>query len=115
MSVEIHDRKIKLLSAIEEFRQKEAELNAERQRQLGSIAAAESEVGRCNDELGDIRENQLRLKREMDGLRDELFARPEDEGMVADEAHIPTEDGAPVETDAKRAWKDRQRQLRQVQ
>jgi len=51
----------------------------------------------------------------MDGLRDELFARPEDERMVADEAHIPTEDGAPVETDAKRAWKDRQSQLRQVQ
>ena len=62
-----------------------------------------------------FRENKLRLKREMDGLRDELFARPEDERMVADEAHIPTEDGAPVETDAKRAWKDRQRQLRQVQ
>ena len=51
----------------------------------------------------------------MDGLRDELFARPEDERMVADEAHIPTEDGAPVETDAKRAWKERQKHLRQVQ
>jgi hypothetical protein len=63
MSVEIHDRMIKLLSAIEEFRQREAELNAERQRQLGSIAAAESEVGRCNDELGDISRKQAKAEK----------------------------------------------------
>jgi uncharacterized coiled-coil DUF342 family protein len=63
MSVEIHDRMIKLLSAIEEFRQREAELNGERQRQLGSIAAAESEVGRCNDELGDISRKQAKAEK----------------------------------------------------
>jgi hypothetical protein len=34
-----------------------------------------------------IRENQLRLKREMDGLRDDLFAREEEEAIIVDDAH----------------------------
>ena len=49
---------------------------------MEQIAQSEGEVSRCNDELSDIRENQLRLKREMDGLRDELFAREEEERLL---------------------------------
>jgi hypothetical protein len=62
------------LGEVEELRTKEAVLKAEEQRHLDLIAASEGEVRRCDDELGEIRENQLRLlRREMDGLCDELF------------------------------------------
>jgi hypothetical protein len=60
----------------------------------------------------DIRENQLRLKREMGGLRDELFAREEEE--VGD-AHVVT-DGENRQTDseAKREWDARAKHLKQI-
>ena len=72
VSVEIHDKLIALLSSVEEFKQKEGELRAEKGRHLEQIAASESEVRRCDGELGDIRENQLRLRREMDDLKEDL-------------------------------------------
>jgi hypothetical protein len=49
---------------------------------LEQIAQSEGEVCRCNDGLSEVRENQLRLKREMGGLRDELFAREEEEAII---------------------------------
>jgi hypothetical protein len=69
----------------------------------------------CNEELSDIRENQLRLKREMDGLRDELFTREDEEAIVVDDAHVVT-DGELSQTDseAKRAWVARATHLKQV-
>jgi hypothetical protein len=117
VSVEIHDKLIKLLSSVEEFKQKEAELKSEKRRQLEAIAVAEAEVTRCNAEMEDIRENQLRLRREMDGIKDDLFRREEDEEtIVQDEAHTPTDGSVPsTESERQRAWKDRQRTLRQVQ
>jgi hypothetical protein len=52
-----------------------------------------------------IRENQLRLKREMDGLRDELFAREDEEAITVDDAHVVTDgETASIESEAKRAW-----------
>jgi chromosome segregation ATPase len=116
MSVEIHDKLIALLSEVDGFRTKEGELKAEKQRHLDAIALAEGEVARCNGELDDVRENQLRLRREMDALRDELFKREEDEQIVVDEAHVPGDGENPsTESDGKRAWRERQRQLRTVQ
>jgi hypothetical protein len=69
----------------------------------------------CNEELSDIRENQLRLKREMDGLRDELFTREDEEAIVVDDAHVVT-DGELSQTDseAKRVWDARATHLKQV-
>jgi chromosome segregation ATPase len=92
MSVELHDKLIRLLSEVDEFKAKEGELKAERQRHQDQIASSEAEVTRCNQELDDIRENQLRLRREMDGLRDELFRREEDnETIVMDNSHVVTD------------------------
>jgi hypothetical protein len=70
---------------------------------------------RCNDELSNIRENQLRLRREMDGLRDDLFAREEEEAIIVDDAHI-VRDGEKSQTDseAKRAWDARAKHLKQL-
>jgi hypothetical protein len=87
-------------------------LKAEKQRHQEQIAQSEGEVSRRNDELSDLRENQLRLKREMDGLRDDLFRREEEEVIVEDAA---TDGSAPSsETERQRAWKDRQKALRTV-
>jgi chromosome segregation ATPase len=115
MSVEIHDRMIKLLSSVEEFKQKEIELKGEKQRHQEQIAASEAEVRRCDEELGDIRDNQLRLRREMDGLRDDLFRPENEEVIVEDAAHVVTDGSAPsAESERQRAWKDRQRALKTV-
>jgi predicted nuclease with TOPRIM domain len=115
MTVEIHDKLIALLAGVDELRTKEAQLKSEKTRHLEQIAQSEGEVSRCNDELDDIRENQLRLKREMDGLRDELFARDEEEAIIIDDAHVVT-DGESSEsgTEAKKAWDARARHLKQV-
>jgi hypothetical protein len=116
MSVEIHDSLIALLAEVAALKEKEGALKADKQRQQETIAAAEGEVARCNDELGDIRENQLRLRREMDGLRDDLFRREGDEVIAVDETHVVTDGSAPSsESERQRAWKDRQKQLRTVQ
>jgi hypothetical protein len=50
----------------------------------------------------------------MDALRDELFAREEDDAPVVDEAHAPTEHGASAESQAKRSWNERAAHLRKV-
>jgi hypothetical protein len=117
MSVEIHDRMITLLSSVEEFKQKETELKAERARHLELISVSEGEIARLVGELDDTRENQLRLRREMDGLRDDLFRREdEDETIVVDEAHMVTDGSNPsTENDGKRAWRERAAYLKKVQ
>ena len=117
MSVEIHDKLIAILSSVEEFKAKESELKAEKQRHQEQIAESEREVSRCNAELEDIRENQLRLRREMDGLKEDLFRRDEgeDETIVQDDTHIVTDGSAPSsETERQKAWRDRQKALRTV-
>jgi hypothetical protein len=115
MTVEIHDKLIALLAGVDELKIKEAQLKSEKQRHLEQIAQSEGEVGRSNDELSDIRENQLRLKREMDDLRDKLFARDEEEAIVVDDAHV-VRDGENSQTDseAKRAWDARAKHLKQI-
>jgi chromosome segregation ATPase len=114
MTVEIHDKLIALLAEVDELKGKEAQVKSEKTRHLEQIAQSEGETQRCDNELGDIRENQLRLKREMDALRDELFHRDEDDAPVVDEAHVPTEDGASAESQAKRSWNERAAHLRKV-
>lgn len=114
MTVEIQDKLIALLAEVEELKSNEAQLKSEKTRHLEQIAQSEGEVSRCNNELSDIRENQLRLKREMDNLRDELFAREQEEAIIVDEAHVVTGSTPTTETDAKRAWNERQKHLGQI-
>ena len=115
MTVEIHDKLIALLSDVDELKSKEAQLKSEKQRHLEQIAQSEGEVSRCNDELSDTRENQLRLRREMDGLRDVLFAREEEEAIIVDDAHVVTNgENSQTDSEAKRAWDARAKHLKQV-
>jgi hypothetical protein len=116
MSVEIHDSLIALLAEVAALKEKEGSLKSEKMRQLEAIAVANGEVTRCNEELDQIREAQLKAKRTMDSLRDDLFRREEEEVIAADEAHIPTDgEGAANENERKRAWDERAKHLRKVQ
>ena len=115
MTVEIHAKLITLLAEVDDLKGKEAQLKSEKTRHLEQIALSESEVSRCNGELSDIRENQLRLKREMDGLRDELFAREEEEALMVDDAHAVTDgESGQSDSEAKRAWDARAKHLKQI-
>jgi chromosome segregation ATPase len=115
MSVEIHDKLIALLAEVDELKTKEAGLKTDKARHLEQIGQSEGEVSRCNDELSDIRENQLRLKREMDGLRDELFAREEEEPIIGEDMHVVTDgENSQTGSEAKKAWDARAKHLKQV-
>jgi hypothetical protein len=115
MTVEIYAKLITLLAEVDEPKSKEAALKAEKARHLEQIAQSQGEVARCNGELDDVRENQLRLKREMDGLRDELFAREEEEVLIVDDAHVVTDgENSQTDSEAKRAWDARAKHLKQV-
>jgi hypothetical protein len=115
MTAEIHDKLIALLAGVGELKTREVGLKAEKARHVEQIAESEGEVSRCNDELSDIRENQLRLRREMDGLRDELFAREEEEAIIVDDAHAVTDgENRQSDSEAKRAWDARAKHLKQV-
>jgi hypothetical protein len=79
------------------------------------IANAENELRRCGEEVATIRESELRLKRELTDLRDEIFARPEEETITVDNAHVTTDGEHPsTESERPRSWKERQKQLRTV-
>jgi uncharacterized membrane protein len=113
MSVEIHDSLIALLAEVAALKEREGALKSDKQRQLEAIAVAEGEVSRIVGELDEIREAQLKARRRMDSLRDDLFKREEEETIVMDEANTPT-DGEHVESEGHRMWKERQKQLRSV-
>jgi hypothetical protein len=115
MSVEIHDSLIALLAEVASLKEKETALKADKARQQEAISVAEGEVSRIVGELEGIREAQLKAKRSMDGLRDQLFAREEEETIVMDESHVVTDGENPsTESERQRAWKDRQKLLRTV-
>jgi hypothetical protein len=51
----------------------------------------------------------------MDGLRDKLFAREEEEAIIIDDAHVVTDgDNSQTDSEAKRAWDARAKHLKQV-
>jgi hypothetical protein len=51
----------------------------------------------------------------MDALRDELFAREEEEAIIVDDAHVATDgENSQTDSEAKRAWDARAKLLKQV-
>jgi hypothetical protein len=115
MSVEIHDKLIKLLADVEELKQKETGTKAEKQRHLELMAIADDSVHKCDDELNDIHENQLRLRREMETLKDDLFRREDEPAPVLDETHVVTDGSAPSsESEGRKMWKEQAARLKTV-
>jgi erythromycin esterase-like protein len=113
MSNEFKDKMLQLLTAVDDVQAKEAALQSERKRHQEQITQSEGDLKRTEDDIGQCRESALALRRQMDDLKNEIFARPEDENIVADEAHVATEDGA-SEGERHKSWKDRQKLLRSV-
>ena len=96
-----------LLTQVDDVNAKESAFQDERKRHLEQIAKSEADLQRTEADIAQMRDEELRLKRELTDLRDEIFARPEDEAPpVLDEAHVPGDGSHPsVETEAKRLWK----------
>jgi hypothetical protein len=51
----------------------------------------------------------------MDGLRDELFAREEEEAIIIDDAVVTDGESSQTDSEAKRAWDASAKHLKQVQ
>ena len=114
MSDESYEKVVALLEEVAALKSREGELKTEKAGHLEQIQKSEDEVTRCDNELSDIHEKQLKLRRDMDGLRDEIFKRDEDDIVAVDESHIPTDGSASktVESEAKRAWSERVKELK---
>jgi hypothetical protein len=115
MPNEYKDKMLQLLTAVDDVQAKDSALQAERKRHLDQIAQSEGDLKRTEDDIAQCREDALALRRQMDDLKNEIFARPESgETIIVDEAHIPTEDGASSEGERHKSWKERQKALRTV-
>jgi chromosome segregation ATPase len=115
MSNEFKDRMLQLLTQVADVQAQEAALQSEKARHQEQIAKSEADLRRTEDDIGQCREIALALRRQMDDLKGEIFARPEEETIVTDGANTPTEDGAGPEGERHRSWKARQKQLRSVE
>jgi predicted nucleic acid-binding Zn-ribbon protein len=115
MSNEFKDEMLQLLTQVDDVKATEAALHTERKLHQDQIAKSEADLKRTENDIEQCRENALALRRQMDDLKNEIFARPEDEETIAvDETHVPIEGEHASEGERQRAWKNRQRQLRTV-
>jgi erythromycin esterase-like protein len=115
MSNEFKDKMLQLLTQVDDVQAKEAALQAERKRHQDQIAQSEGDLKRTEGDIAQCREEALGLRRQMDDLKNEIFARPEEEVIMEDNAHVVTDGENPSsETERQKIWKDRQRHLRQV-
>jgi hypothetical protein len=118
MSNEFKDKMLQLLTAVDDVQAKESALQAERKRHLDQIAQSEGDLKRTEDDIAQCREDALVLRRQMDDLKNAIFARPESEGeetIVEDAAHVVTDGANPSsESERQRAWRDRQKALRTI-
>jgi uncharacterized coiled-coil DUF342 family protein len=102
MSVEIHDRLIKLLADVDELRAMEATLQAEKVRHQEQIAQSEGDLQKCLEAIRECQENGKLLKSQMDTYRDELFGIEE---ITTPTSEASEEESAiPQPTLAKKKW-----------
>jgi predicted nuclease with TOPRIM domain len=92
-----------ILQQVNDLKQKESELQAERQRHLDQIAQSETDLKRTNDDLKQAHEDGLRLKDHLTALRDELFPQEEVAPPI-----VEADDDGKLMTDlaAKRMWNE---------
>jgi peptidoglycan hydrolase CwlO-like protein len=116
-SEENRNTMLSILAAVDELRLKEAALQSDKTRLEDQIKAANDELATCRANIEQCHEDSLALRRQMENLKDVIFARPEvEETIVEDAAHIVT-DGSIGQKDnpAKSAWDARAKHLKQVQ
>jgi hypothetical protein len=107
---------LSILAAVDELRLKEAALQSDKTRLEDQIKVANDELTVCHNNIEQCHEDALALKRQMNDLKDTIFARPEtEETIVVDTAHDPSADAPSSESERQRAWKTRQKQLRSVE
>jgi hypothetical protein len=114
MSNEYKDRMLQLLTQVDDVKAKDGALQLERKRHLDQIAQSETDLRRTEDDIAKCREEALSLRRQMDDLKNEIFAREDvEEVPIVDNSHMVTEDGSP-EQERHRVWKDREKFLQSV-
>jgi erythromycin esterase-like protein len=115
VSNEFKDKMLLLLTQVDDVKATEAALQTERKRHQDQIAQSDSDLKRTEDDIAQCHENALALRRQMDDLKNAIFARPDEEVIVMDETNTPTDGEHASESERHKSWKDRQRHLRQVQ
>ena len=77
MSQELQERIVAILTQVDELRQREAQLQSEKLCLKERIVQSEEDLQRCHDDIANIKHQELKLKDEMNNIRDELFNRPD--------------------------------------
>jgi peptidoglycan hydrolase CwlO-like protein len=115
-SEESRNTMLSILAAVDELRLKEAALQSDKTRLEDQIKAANDELATCRANIEQCHEDSLALRRQMENLKDVIFARPEvEESIVEDNVHMVTDGSVPSsESEGKRLWNERQKSLRSV-
>ena len=91
MTVEIHAKLITLLAEVDELKSEEVRSNLKSSATWSKSRNPRVKLAAAMMNSANISvRTRLRLKREMDNLRDELFAREQEEAIIVDEAHVVT-------------------------
>ena len=115
MSNEFKDRMLQLLTAVDDVQAQEAALQSERKRHQEQIAKSEEDLRRTENDIEQCREAALGLRRQMDDLKNEIFARPEEETIIVDDLHVVTDgENVSTESERKKIWDERAKHLRKV-
>jgi chromosome segregation ATPase len=101
MSVEIHDKLIKLLADVDELKAKEAQLQIEKQSHIDQISKSEEALRQCEAAIRECQEHGKLYKSQMDTYRDELFGITEEAAPRNAEAN---DDEQGKESTAKKLW-----------
>jgi hypothetical protein len=113
MSNEMKDRMLLLLTQVDDVKARETALQAEKSRHEAQITQSAADLQRTNDDLDKCRDDSLVLRKQMDDLKNEIFARPDEEVIIKDDAHVPVAgDDQSRESEGKRLWNERARQIK---
>jgi hypothetical protein len=85
MSEEMKTKMLQLLTQVDDVKAQEAALQTERKLHQEQIAKSETDLQRTDNDIEECRENALALRRQMEDLKNEIFARPDEEEVIEED------------------------------
>ena len=110
MTDDIRDDMLKILTQVNELRDKEAQLVQEKEGHMAQQKKSEDEFARCTNEIRELKEREQQLKIDLAEINNQLFYRE-------DEPHpeAPPSPQSEPESMAKRLWTEQAKLIKKQQ
>jgi hypothetical protein len=113
MSDDIRDQMLAILAQVNELREHEAQLVDEKESHRDQAKKSEEEFIRCENEIKELREQEVSLKAKMAEINGQLFFREEEKEVIEkDNVHVPYDGEGQRDTGARQAWQERAQLLK---